>query len=195
MSSHPAPVPVPSDSPPATPPPHRPSAEARRLAGTILEVLAGLRSITDAALFLGVSTARYTQLEQRAMLAFIAGCEVRSPGPVPGQALPGEIADLVQERDRLRSELARYQALVRIAQSSFGTAAAAPPPAAAATAPTKVRGAGQRGARGATRKPRRPTVRALRLARQVGEAALPDPSPPPSTGPASPPRLPPTAEG
>jgi len=198
-------------SPVATPPGTAPSADARRLASLILEVLAGLRSITDAALVLQISTARFIQLEQRAMLALIAACEPRAPGPVSGAALPRELAALQQERDRLRAEVGRYQALLRIAQGAFGvdasrTAAvstsAALPGAAARRVAARSRGSGSETRSDAAgrkpRKPRQPTVRALRLAQRVRDA--PSPAAPVNTSaslpaPPPPPTLPPAAGG
>ncbi len=149
-------VPAPAAAVPPEPaePPVAASTDARRVASTILEVLAGVRSITDAAVALGVAPARYYVLEARALAGLIAACEPRSPGPHAGNGLTAEIARLRAERDRLRDEAARYQALARMAQAAFipaGTAAAA---AAAA-------------AGGTTRKKRTATVRAVRLARQV----------------------------
>jgi hypothetical protein len=187
-----------------SPPPHPPvfapvvaTTDAKRVAGTILEVLAGVRSITDAALGLGVTPARYYALEARAVAGLIAACEPRSPGPQTGHGLQAEVDRLRAERDRLRDEAARYQALARIAQTAFG------PPSGQTAAPTNtavlpgltVRQ--QRAARAAARtaplssataaaKPRKkriPTVRALRLARQVQHGA----ASPAASGAATPP--------
>jgi hypothetical protein len=196
-------------APPATPdvqtvppaPPASATPDARRIAGAILEVLAGVRSITDAALLLGVTPARYYALEARAVAGLIAACEPRGPGPLPGGALSAEVDRLRAERDRLRDEAARYQALARIAQTAFG-----PPGGGAAPAASTAHQAGltvrqQRAARAAaratpppvavkTRKKRIPTVRALRLAQQVQQVQHS------ATSPGSPPAgRPPTAAG
>jgi hypothetical protein len=166
------------------------TTDAKRIAGAILEVLAGVRSITDAALALGVTSARYYALEARAVAGLIAACEPRGPGPLSGHGLASEIERLRGERDRLRDEAARYQALARIAQTAFGPPGAAATSAPAASLPgLSVRQ--QRAARAAARaapapaaavKPRKkrvPTVRALRLAQQVQQhAASPTVSPP-----------------
>lgn len=170
----PAPVPTSGGMLPAI------SPEARRTAGTILEVMAGVRSITDAAIALSVTPARYQQLELRAVCGLIAACEPRPPGPSAGALLPAELERLIAERDRLRAEVARYQALVRIAQGAFGTA----PPVAAPQRASDLPGAKLRQAAQAKpvpppaaaapvkiRKKRRPTVRALRLAKRVREDA------------------------
>lgn len=151
----------------ATDPPVRTEVatiDAKRIAGAILEVLAGVRSITDAAVLLGVAPARYYALEARAISGLIAACEPRARGPSPGAALSAEVDRLRAERDRLREEAARYQSLARIAQAAFGAPVAVPalPPAPAPTG-------GRRADPGApkTRKKRVATVRALRLAQQV----------------------------
>ncbi len=152
------------------------TSDAKRVAGTILEVLAGVRSITDAAVALGVTAARYYALEARAVAGLIAACEPRSPGPVPGSALAGELDRLRAERDRLREEAARYQALARIAQTAFGPPGSPTSPAAVRLAPPPVV---QR------RKKRVPTVRALRLAQQVQQSATSPVGTPPTTPPAA----------
>ena len=163
------------------------STDARRIAGAILEVLAGVRSITDAALALGVPPARYYVLEARAVVGLIAACEPRSPGPQGGSGLVGEIDRLRAERDRLRDEAARYQALVRIAQTAFApmggvpATAQATPPAQTPGLTVRQRRAQRAAERAAApppvpavaaraRKKRVPTVRALRLAQQVQQA-------------------------
>lgn len=174
------------------------TTDAKRIAGAILEVLAGVRSITDAALALGVTSARYYALEARAVAGLIAACEPRGPGPLSGQGLASEIERLRGERDRLRDEAARYQALARIAQTAFGPPGAvvsAAPGGSAALPGLTVRQ--QRAARAAARaahapaaaaKPRKkrvPTVRALRLAQQVQQHAASPSSPPSGRPPAA----------
>lgn len=165
-------------TPPLSASPVLATPDAKRIAGAILEVLAGVRSITDAAQLLGVTPARYYALEARAVAGLIAACEPHGPGPLPGSALGAELDRLRAERDRLRDEAARYQALARIAQTAFG-----PPSGPSAASPTSAMLPGltvrqQRAARAAARaapppvavKPRKkriPTVRALRLAQQV----------------------------
>lgn len=182
------------------------SVEARRIASAILDVLAGVRSITEAAQALGITTARYYAWESRAVTALVAACEPRNPGPVPGAALPAEIERLRAERDRLKAEAARYQALARIAQAAFGPPPSTVAPVASGGGGTADRpGARHRRARTAAAVPvpnaatgpkprqrKRPTVRALRLARQVRDAggtAAPAPpapaTPPPAIPPAS----------
>ena len=176
--------------PPATPPPVATSiaadaiaaapplvatGDAKRIAGAILEVLGGVRSITDAALLLGVVPARYYQLEARALAGFIAACEPRARGPAPGASLQVEIDRLRGERDRLREEAARYQALARIAQSAFGPSSAV----VAATTTAGARGSAPPARAVDLTKPRKKrvaTVRALRLARDMQDAPPSTPS-------------------
>jgi hypothetical protein len=137
------------------------SAEAKRLAAAILEVLAGARSPTDAAQTLGLSLPRYYLLEDRALHGMLVACEPRTigRGPSPESAL----AALRRECDQLRRECGRQQALVRAAQRTIGLAPPAPP-----------RGPERHGKK---RRSRRPTARALRAAAQLkkddGQAAGP----------------------
>jgi len=56
------------------------SATARRQASAILEVLAGMRTPTQAAEALGVSLPRYYVLETRAVQGILLACEPRSIG-------------------------------------------------------------------------------------------------------------------
>lgn len=186
-----------TDAPPPVSLPVVATTDARRVAGTILEVLAGVRSITDAALGLGVTPARYYALEARAVAGLILACEPRSPGPATGHGLQAEVDRLRAERDRLRDEAARYQSLARIAQTAFGppSVQTAGPALAEALPGLTVRQ--QRAARAAARnapapsaaaKPRKkriPTVRALRLARHVLHDAPSPAAPGAATPPAS----------
>jgi|SRR5580700_1804660 hypothetical protein len=134
------------------------SAEAKRLAAAILEVLAGARTPTEAALSLGLSLARYYVLEDRALQGMLVACEPRtmSRGPSPESAL----AALRRECDQLRRECTRQQTLVRAAQRTIGLA----PPTPATRGPER---------NGKKRRPRRPTARALRVAARLKEADQP----------------------
>jgi hypothetical protein len=100
------------------------SAEAKRLATAILEVLAGLRTPIQAAETLGVALPRYYLLESRAVHAIVLACESRSAGrgPSPQSAL----ASLQRECEQLRRDLARQQTLVRAAQRTIGLTPPAP---------------------------------------------------------------------
>jgi hypothetical protein len=133
------------------------SREAKRLVAALLEVLGGQRTPQQAAQSLGVSVPRYYQVEARALRSLLAACEPKPKGRQPDPAT--ELAVLRRRNEQLQRDLARQQALVRLAQRAIGLSA--PPPA-----PAKV--AGKK-----TRK-RRPTVRALAVAtrlRQDAEAA------------------------
>jgi hypothetical protein len=139
------------------------SAEARRIASAILEVLAGGRTPGQAAETLGMSLVRYFQVETRALHGLIEGCEARPRGRAPNAEK--ELAALRRQQERLQREVARQQALVRMAQRTIGLA---PPPPAAKPAPGKKRR-------------RRPAVRALRAAEQLAQPsqeASPEAAPP-----------------
>jgi hypothetical protein len=124
------------------------SREAGRFAAAILEVLAGVRTPTDAAVALGISVPRYYLWEQRALEGLVAACEPRGAGKISSSRC--QIAALEKEIVRLKQECARHQALVRAAQRTIGLA---PPP------PKPVNKGGSK----KTCK-RRPAVRALKAA-------------------------------
>lgn len=144
------------EAPTTTAPPEA-SPLARQLAAGILEVLAGLRGPAEAAQALGISLARYYQVERRALDGLVAGCEPRRR--CAGQRGPSELALLRQEVVRLRRECARQQALLRASQRTRGPVAAAPPPAPPAPS----------GGTARKRRPRRPRARALRMATLLRE--------------------------
>jgi len=127
--------------------------EAQRQAAVILEVLAGARTPTQAALALNVSVARYYQLETRALRGLVAACEAKPRGRAPSP--DKELALLKRQQERLQRELTRQQTLVRVTQRHFGLASPAPP---AKPAPGKKRR-------------RRPVVRALSAAKQLEQRA------------------------
>jgi hypothetical protein len=127
------------------------SKEAKRLAAMLLDVLAGLRTPPQAAEALGMSLARYYQLEDRAMNAFLLACEARPRGRQANAET--QVHALLKENERLQRELARCQSLVRLTQRTVGV----PPPA---PAPAKITG---------KRRKRKPSVRALRRANRLRE--------------------------
>lgn len=98
------------------------SREARRLAAAILEVLAGARTPTEAATALNVSLPRYYQIESRALQGLVTACEAKAKGPT--RRPERELAALRQANERLQRDVARQQALVRMAQRTMGL----PPP-------------------------------------------------------------------
>jgi hypothetical protein len=129
------------------------SKEAKQLAATLLDVLAGVRTPSQAAEALGVSLPRYYQLEDRALNGLVAACESRPRGrQADGEA---HVRLLEKEVERLRRELARYQSLVRLTQRTVGVS---PPPASAKES-------------GGKRRKRRPSVRAMRRAERLREEA------------------------
>jgi hypothetical protein len=102
------------------------SREAKRLAAVILEVLAGLRTPTQAAQAASVSLPRYYQLETRALAGLVRSCEPRAKGR---QRTPtSELHGLRRENERLQHEVGRQQTLVRLAQRSMGLSPPAPTP-------------------------------------------------------------------
>jgi hypothetical protein len=144
------------------------SREAKRIAASVLDVLAGASSPTAAATVLDVSLPRYYLLEQRAIEALVAACEPRT-----GRAIsPHREVDILRKQlERAQRDSTRYQTLLRVAQRTIGLE-----PAATQT------GAKGKGSAKAKRT-RRPTARALVAARALrsddGDAALPaDPTPP-----------------
>ena len=120
------------------------TAEARRIAAAILEVLGGIRLPSDAAAALGISVPRYYQLEIRALNGLVEACEPRAIGRV--RTVESELAAALHEVACLKRECSRQQALVRLAQRTVGLSAPQPP---------------KPGPKG-LRKRRSPTVRALR---------------------------------
>ena len=138
----------------------RGTADSRKLAAVILEVLAGARTPTDAATATGVSLPRYYALEARALAGLVEACEPQPRGK--RRSAESECAGLRRELDRARKESARFQALVRVAQRTIGLPAA----------PQKTTAAGRRR--------RKPTVRALKAASVLQSAPV---APAPVEGP------------
>jgi hypothetical protein len=135
------------------------SREAKRLAAAILEVLAGLRTPADAARALEVSLPRYYQVESRALGGLLRACEPRGKGRQ--KSVEQEVTVLRRDQERLRHQLARQQALLRLAQRSVGLA----PPAPLVSA------------KGSGKKTRRPVARALQVAVRLRPQAVPVPEP------------------
>ena len=98
--------------------------EAKRLAAAILEVLAGVRTPTDAASALGLSVPRYYQVEAQALRGLLTACEPKPRGRV--RSVETEAKTLHKENQRLQRELTRHQTLARAAQRAVGLS----PPAA-----------------------------------------------------------------
>lgn len=131
------------------------SKDAKRLAAVVLEVLAGLRTPSQAATAIGLSQAGYYQLEARALRGLLEACVPKPKGRQP--RLGGDLAKLQQQNERLQRDLTRQQSLVRVTQRSIGLSS---PP----TAPAK-------SATGKKARKRRPVVRALSLAKRLKQEA------------------------
>ena len=129
--------------------------EANRLAVVILEVLAGVRSPSEAAKALEITPPRYYQLETRALAGLVEALEPRPLGKQPSPET--RIAKLEQALAEAHRECTRQQALVRAAQRTLGIK----------TAPPSKEKAKDR----AGRKRRRPTVRALKAAKVLAAEA------------------------
>ena len=130
------------------------STEAKRSAAFVLEVLSGTKTTIDASRELGVTLARYYQLEARALQGVLTALEPKRRGK---RTDPGhEIDRLRRDSERLQREVTRLQALLRASQRAIGIVT---PPR-----PDKSRLAGKRR--------RRPTARALRAvtALRTGQA-------------------------
>ena len=134
------------------------SAEARRQAAAILEVLAGVRAPTEVAQQLAISLTRYYIIESRALQGLLAACEPRPHGRA--RSADSELAAVRRECEQLRRQAARQQALLRVTERALGLAGAAAAPSAKA---------GPKGPR--KRRPRKPKARALQAAAVLQEAA------------------------
>jgi hypothetical protein len=141
------------------------SRDARRLAAAILEVLAGVRTPTEAAQQLAISLTRYDIDEGRALQGLVAACEPRPRGRV--RTPETELVSVRRECEQLRRQCARQQALVRVTQRSIGLVPAAAPAAKPDRAGVK------------KRRQRKPTARALKAAAvlQGAEVVTPVPTP------------------
>jgi hypothetical protein len=125
------------------------SRDARRIAAAVLEVMAGIRTPTDAANALAISMPRYYIMEKRALEGLISACEPRPKGP--GHRPDKEVERLRLEVARLQQDSARSQALAPAAQRTIGLAPPVKP------VPRKADAAGNKHRR------RRPVVRALKV--------------------------------
>jgi hypothetical protein len=135
------------------------SAEARRQAAAILEVLAGVRTPTEVAGQLAISLTRYYIIESRALQGLIAACEPRPRGKVRTPA--SELAALRRECEQLRRQAARQQALLRVTERTMGLASASSAPSTQADQKSR------------KKRPRKPKARALLAAAVLQEASEP----------------------
>jgi hypothetical protein len=129
------------------------------MAAVILEVLAGVRTPTEAASALSVSPNRYYQLEDRALEGLLRACEPRPRGP--GVSQQKEIRRLKKQIKGLQDDVSRHQALARAAQRTVGLSPPAP---------------GDTSSSGKRRRKRKPVVRALKLAHELQSGAATTPS-------------------
>jgi len=114
----------------------------------ILEVLGGHRTPTAAAKELSVSVTRFYMLEKQALEAMVLACEPKSRGPK--RSADKEIERLQKKVEKLEKECARRQSLIRLSQRALGIRKPAKP---------------ERKPGG--RRPKRATVRALKVASQL----------------------------
>ena len=139
------------------------SRDAQRFAAGILEVLAGVRTPTDAAAAMGISVPQYYLWERRALEGLVVACQRRNEKRIVSSHC--QILALEKEIIRLRQDCARQQALVRAAQRTIGLA---PPPA-----PKPETKAGGK-ALGKRARKRRPTVRALKAVAALRTTSSPE---------------------
>jgi hypothetical protein len=145
------------------------SREAQRVAAAVLEVLAGVRTPTEAAVALSLSVPRYYLWEQRALEGLVRACEPRVKGKAASER--HQMASLQKEVQRLRQESARQQALVRASQRTIGLGGPPQQSAKPAAKPTgKVIAKPGGTTAGKAKRKRRPVARALAAAAalQVG---------------------------
>jgi len=135
------------------------SAEARRQAAAILEVLAGVRTPTEVASQLAISLTRYYIIESRALQGLVDACEPRPRGRVRTPA--SELAALRRECEQLRRQAARQQALLRVTERTMGLTSSAAPTSAKSENKSR------------KKRPRKPRARALLAAAVLQEAAPP----------------------
>lgn len=135
------------------------SREAQRFEAGILEVLAGVRTPTDAAAAMGISVPQYYLWERRALEGLVVACQRRGEGRIVNSRC--QIRALEKEVDRLKQDCARQQALVRAAQRTIGLA---PPP----TPKPDGKAVGKRARK------RRPTVRALKAVAALRTVSSPE---------------------
>ncbi len=139
------------------------SRDAQRVAAAVLEVLAGVRTPTEAAVALSLSVPRYYLWEQRALEGLVRACEPRPQGKAASQR--HQMALLEKEVNRLRQDCARQQALVRASQRTISLGGPPQQSAKPAAKPngkpaTKVTGP----TAGRAKRKRRPVARALKAA-------------------------------
>jgi hypothetical protein len=129
---------------------------ASQRAAAILDVLAGQRTTSEAAVALEISVNHYYLLERKALEGLTAACEPQVKG-TKGPSLESQLQSLQRQLEQSRRECLRQAALVRATQRAVGLAAV-PEPKKSSRRKTKG---------GTGRKKRPPTVRALRAAEVI----------------------------
>jgi hypothetical protein len=135
------------------------NGETKRRAAIVLEVLAGMRTPSEAASVLGLSVSYYYLLERKALQGLLDGCQPQPKG-VPGPGLERQLARLQKKLDKSRQECLRQASLVRATERAMGLPAVAKP-----VGPSKA----DSGKQGKKTKRRRPTIRAMRAAKTLRE--------------------------
>jgi hypothetical protein len=136
------------------------NGEAKRRAAIVLEVLAGMRTPSEAASVLGLSVSYYYLLEHKALQGLLDGCQPQ-PKRARGPGLERQLASLRKELDKCRRECLRQASLVRATERAMGLPAVAKP-----AGPSKAN-SGKEGKK--TKRRRRPTIRAMRAAKTLRE--------------------------
>ena len=141
----------------------------------LLEVLAGLRSSSDAAQTLGVTPVRYYAIEQRAISGLIAACEPRPSGIQPAAREAQELTRLRDQVARQGQELNQVRSVLRTTQRQLGVGPSAEPPGRPGGRPGRPGKPGTTGTAAAGKKPtkhkvKRPRVRALTMIRRLLQA-------------------------
>lgn len=133
-------------------------SETNRRAAIILEVLAGVRTPSDAAESLKISVNYYYVLERKAVQGLVAACRPAPKGP-PGPTVKTQLERLKRELEQCRHECQRQSALVRATERAIGIRASS-------TTKTATRKGGKL-PKGKRR--RKPAVRALQAAATLRE--------------------------
>jgi len=142
--------------------------ETNRRAAIVLEVLAGMRTPSEAASALGLSVNYYYVLERKALRGLLAACQTKPKGP-PGPGLERQLAQTQKELTKCRQECLRQASLVRAAERAFGLPSTHKP-----SRPNK--SSSENGSPKPKRR-RRPTVRAMRAAASLRKNSSLDNSP------------------
>lgn len=120
------------------------TVEAKRTAAMLLSVMAGTRTVPEAAEGLGISVNHYYNLEARAIQGLVDGCEKKPKGREADPRI--EAKRLEKELEQLRRELRRSETLLRTSTRTLGLP----------SIPDREKKPGEK------RKKRKPMVRALR---------------------------------